>query len=141
MHPEIPAEFPGILMDESDEDHDPALDNQDETDEEQIRRVSQTTGVLAHGVGTTGVQGTLGTDPITILVLPQNANTEEDITNDDEEDELPGEDENDDIYDKDVDPAVFAPEDTTDEHGEEHDGVIPDGNTWGDQRGNWYTGQ
>jgi hypothetical protein len=76
-------------MVESDEDHDLELDNQDETDEEQVRRVSQTTGVLAHGVGTTGVQGSLGADPTTILLLPQNADTEEDI-NDSEEDGLPG---------------------------------------------------
>ena len=123
-------------MDENDED-DPVLDNLDETDEEQIRRVSQTTGVLAHGVGTTGVQGSLGTDPTTILVLPQNADTEEDITSDDEEDELPGEDEEDDIYDDDADPAVLA----QGGHEEEQDGV---NNTTGhrsDQRGNWYTDQ
>ena len=36
---------------------EPILELIDETSEEEIRHVSQTTGVLAHGAGTTGVQG------------------------------------------------------------------------------------
>ena len=43
-------------MNGNDEEHDLGLDDHDETDEELIRRVSQTTGVSAHGAGPTGVQ-------------------------------------------------------------------------------------
>ena len=53
VHPEISAEFPGILMNDDDEERNLGLDDQDETDEEVIRRVSQTTGVPAHGAGLT----------------------------------------------------------------------------------------
>ena len=43
IHPEISAEFPGILMDGDGEEPDLGLDNREETDEEVIHRVSQTT--------------------------------------------------------------------------------------------------
>ena len=42
-------------MNDDDEGHDSGLDDQDETDEELIRRISQTIGVPAHGAGLTGV--------------------------------------------------------------------------------------
>ena len=50
IHPEIDTKFPGILMNGDDKERDLGLEDQDETDEEQARRVSQTTGVPAHGV-------------------------------------------------------------------------------------------
>ena len=43
IHPEISAEFPGVLMDGDNEEHDLGLDDHDETDEELAQRVSQTT--------------------------------------------------------------------------------------------------
>ena len=40
IHPEINAEFPGVLMNGDDKEHDLGLDDQDETDDELIQRVS-----------------------------------------------------------------------------------------------------
>lgn len=77
VHAEIPAKFPGMIMDKNDEDCDPALGEHDKTEEEQVRQVSQTTGVPAHDTKITGVQGALGTDPTTTtLVTPKNNNNE-----------------------------------------------------------------
>ena len=70
----IPANFPGIVLDEDNED-DPtlhALEETEETEEDQIRRVAQTTRVPVHGARTTKMQGTLDLDPTMIVVLPQN---------------------------------------------------------------------
>ena len=53
VHPENSAGFPCILMNGDGEERNLGLDDQDETDEEVIRRVSQTTGVPAHGAGLT----------------------------------------------------------------------------------------
>ena len=58
-------------MDEDDED-DPTLHALEETEEDQIRRVAQTTRVPVHGARTTKMQGTLDLDPTMIVVLPQN---------------------------------------------------------------------
>ena len=55
-HADIPAKFPGIALDHND-DVEPVSELYEETAEEQVRRVSRTTGVQAHGAGTTGVQG------------------------------------------------------------------------------------
>ena len=43
IHQEINAEFPGVLMNGDAEEQDMGLDDQDETNKEQVRRVSQTT--------------------------------------------------------------------------------------------------
>ena len=84
-------------MNGDDEERDLGLDDHDETDEELIRRVSQTTGVPAHGAGLTGVRNVVNTnnDPA-IIVLQQNVDDEG--VNDDEDDDNvnPAGDENDD---------------------------------------------
>ena len=49
IHPEISTEFPGVLMDGRNEEQHLGLDNHEETEEELVRRVSQTTGVQTHG--------------------------------------------------------------------------------------------
>ena len=72
-HPDIPTEFPGVILDMEDV-VEPLSELLDETAEEEMRRVSETTGVPAHGAGTTGVQGTdngitANVDPATVLVL------------------------------------------------------------------------
>ena len=51
IHPETPDEFLGVLMNENDEECDLGQEDQAETEEEQIQRVSQTTGVPSHGAG------------------------------------------------------------------------------------------
>ena len=43
-------------MNRDGEERDMGLDDQDETDEEQVRRMSQTTGVPATGAGISGVR-------------------------------------------------------------------------------------
>ena len=78
-HADIPAEFPGIALDHND-DVEPVSELYEETAEEQIRRVSRTTGVQAHGAGNTGVQGagngnTANTDPTTVVVIQANMST------------------------------------------------------------------
>ena len=55
-HADIPADFPGISLDTND-DVEPVSELYEETAEEEVRRVSLTTGVPAHGALTTGVQG------------------------------------------------------------------------------------
>ena len=72
-HPDIPVEFPGVILDTED-DVEPLSALLDETAEEEVQRVSKTTGVPAHGAGTTGVQGadtgtTGNVDPATVVVL------------------------------------------------------------------------
>ena len=72
-HPDISAEFPGVILDKED-DVEPLSELLDESAKEEVRRVSETTGVPAHGAGTTGVQGadngiTANVDPVTVLVL------------------------------------------------------------------------
>ena len=126
VHPEITAEFPGIVMDEKDEDCDMALEDHDENEEEQIRRVSQTTGVQAHGAGTTGVQGTLGMDPTTIFVLPQNANNEGEDDNEDETVDPPEEEEDNDSDGEDTTPGNPIPEENVEDDDGEQDEVLPD---------------
>ena len=76
----------------------------DETSEEEIRRVSETTGVPAHGAGTTGVQGTddnaatANMDPATVFVLnPGNDYEGED--NEPHGDPGEEEEEEDDVFD------------------------------------------
>ena len=53
QHADIPAEFPGISLDTND-DVEPVSELYEETAEEEVRRVSLTTGVPAHGALTTG---------------------------------------------------------------------------------------
>ena len=45
IHPEINAEFLDVLMNGDDEERDLGLDDLEETDEEIVQRVSQTTGM------------------------------------------------------------------------------------------------
>ena len=73
VHPEIDVAFPGILMNGDAEEHNLGLDDHDDTDVELIRKVSQTTGMPAHGTGLTGVRDVVNAnnDP-TIIVLQQN---------------------------------------------------------------------
>ena len=56
-HANISADFPGIALDHNDA-VEPISELYEETAEEMVQRVSRTTGVPAHGAGTTGVQGT-----------------------------------------------------------------------------------
>ena len=51
-HTGISADFPGIALDHND-DVEPISELYEETAEEQVRRMSQTTGVPAHCAGTT----------------------------------------------------------------------------------------
>ena len=51
IHPEISAEFPGVLMDDDDEERDLELGDREKNDEEMIQRISQTTGVQTHVAG------------------------------------------------------------------------------------------
>ena len=127
VHPEISAEFPGILMDGDDEERDLGLDDQDETDEEVIRRVSQTTGVPAHDAGLTGVRGVVGTnyDP-TVIILQQNSGDEGVDNDENDDDDNPEDSENDDsdsIYTTPENP-LLENNAITDEG--EQDGVLTD---------------
>ena len=57
-------------MNGDDDERNLGLDAHDESDEELIRRVSQTTGVPAHGAGLAGVREIANTnDDPTIIVL------------------------------------------------------------------------
>ena len=59
-------------MNGDDEECDLGLDDHDETDEEMILRVSQTTGGPAHGAGPTGVRDVVNAnDDPAITVLQQ----------------------------------------------------------------------
>ena len=52
-------------MNGDDKERDMGLDDQDEANEDQIKKLSQTTGVPAHGEGITGVRRDVapGNDP------------------------------------------------------------------------------
>ena len=125
VHPEINAEFPAILMNGDDEERDLGLDDQDETDDELIRRVSQTTGVSAHGAGLSGVRGVVDTnDGPAIIMLQQNIGDEGVDNEEDGGDNNPEEDENDDSDSVDTTPENPLMDDNTADDEGEQDGVI-----------------
>ena len=82
IHPEISAEFPGVLMDGDDEERDLGLDDREETDEEIVQRVSQTTGVQAHDAGLTGVRDAMSTDNDPTIIVVQQNHVNEGVHND-----------------------------------------------------------
>ena len=85
-------------MDENDKERDLGLEHQDETEEEHIQRVSQTTELPEYGAGITGVRDVMNTnnDP-TIIVLQQNIGDEGVDDEEDGEVDNSAEDENDDL--------------------------------------------
>ena len=127
VHPEISAEFPGILMDGDDEERDLGLDDQDETVDELIWRVLQTTGLPAHGAELTGVRDALDTneDP-TIIVLQQNIGKEGVDNEEDGDDDNPEEDENDDSDSVDTTPENPLLDNNAVNDREEQDVVMSD---------------
>ena len=137
VHPEISAEFPGILMDGDDKERDLGLDDQDETDEEVIRRVLQTTGVPAHGAGVAGVRDVVGTDNgPTVIILQQNSG-DEGVDNDkDDDDNNPEDSGNDDSDSVDTTPENPLLEDNTVADEREQDGVLTedDETQWGNDQ-------
>ena len=81
-------------MDENDKERDLGLEHQDETEEEHIQRVSQTTELPEYGAGITGVRGNVRprADP-TIVLLPHTVNDEGVNDEEPEDDDAPEEDE------------------------------------------------
>ena len=127
VHPEISTEFPGILMDDDDEERDLGLDDQEETDEEVIQRVSQTTGVPAHGAGLTGVRDGVSTDNGPTVIIVQQQNVDEGVDNDeDDDDNKPEDSENDDSDSIDTTPKKPLLEDNVPNNEGEQDGVLTD---------------
>ena len=125
IHPEISAEFPGVLMDGDDEEHDLGLDDQEETDEEKVQRVSQTTGVQAHGAGLTGVQDVMSTDNDPTVIVVQQNNVGEGVNNeDDDDDDNPEGNENDDSDSVDTTPGNPLLEDNVPDDEREQDEVL-----------------
>ena len=131
QHADIPAEFPGISLDTND-DVEPVSELYEETAEEEVRRVSQTTGVPAHGALTTGVQGdgfqdVENIDPAQVFMI-QPSNHNEGVDSDDDDDEAlhPEEDLNDDSDEETITPEILPALDTEENLDEEINGVLAD---------------
>ena len=120
-----------IFMNGDDEERDLGLDDHDETDEELIRRVSQTTGMSAHGAGLTGVRDIMNTnDDPTIILLQHNIGNEGVDDEEDGDDDNPAEDENGDSDSVDTTPEnPLLDANAVNGGGEQdQDGVMPDDN-------------
>ena len=126
-HPEIDAEFPRVLLNGNEEHTDYGLDDHDETEEEQVRRVSQTTGVPAHGAAITGVGQNVAPDNgPTIIVMQQNIEDEGDDEEQNDDNDAPQENEDDDSDSADTTPENPLLEADLDNDDGEQDGVLPD---------------
>ena len=129
-HADIPANFPGISLDTND-DVEPVSKLYEETAEEEVRRVSQTTGVPAHGALTTGVQGDgfqdfANIDPAQVFVI-QPDNHDEGVDDEDVADALlPEEDLNEDSDLETTTPEILQALDNEENPDEEINGVLAD---------------